>query len=161
MADNVDHDTATLDGRGTFHGMGIIASVTPGVKAARRVPRRDVSLKDIKAIGKIKIPFFRSSSAKVWDIQAVQSVLGEDVCKHILFAHAIGGCDTVSGLFSIGKSIPFKKDMKNQILTTNCWLNQIWTDVGLQWDPEKYGGIRVVRLPYDEVWRPDILLYNK
>ncbi|KAL8559546.1 hypothetical protein ACOMHN_018709 [Nucella lapillus] len=38
MADNVDHDTATLDGRGTFHGMGIIASVTPGVKAARRVP---------------------------------------------------------------------------------------------------------------------------
>ncbi|KAL8585006.1 hypothetical protein ACOMHN_043642 [Nucella lapillus] len=38
----------------------------------------------------------RSSSAKVWDIQAVQSVLGEDVCKHILFAHAIGGCDTVS-----------------------------------------------------------------
>ncbi|KAL8596921.1 hypothetical protein ACOMHN_062291 [Nucella lapillus] len=51
----------------------------------------------------------RSSSAKVWDIQAVQSVLGEDVCKHILFAHAIGGCDTVSGLLSIGKSIPFKK----------------------------------------------------
>ncbi|KAL8561672.1 hypothetical protein ACOMHN_054970 [Nucella lapillus] len=109
MADNVDHDTATLDGRGTFHGMGIIASVTPGVKAARRVPRRDASLKDIKAIGQIKIHFFRSSSAKVWDIQAVQSVLGEDVCKHILFAHAIGGCDTVSGLFSIGKSIPFKK----------------------------------------------------
>ncbi|KAL8557942.1 hypothetical protein ACOMHN_054656 [Nucella lapillus] len=59
MADNVDHDTATLDGRGTFHGMGIIASVTPGVKAARRVPRRDVSLKDIKAIGQIKIHFFR------------------------------------------------------------------------------------------------------
>ena len=38
---------------------------------------------------------------------------------------------------------------------------QIWTDVGLQWDPDKYGGIRVVRVPYDEVWRPDILLYNK
>ncbi|KAL8599197.1 hypothetical protein ACOMHN_007913 [Nucella lapillus] len=55
----------------------------------------------------------RSSSAKVWDIQAVQSVLGEDVCKHILFAHAIGGCDTVSGLFSIGKSIPFKKVMES------------------------------------------------
>ncbi|KAL8580209.1 hypothetical protein ACOMHN_049269 [Nucella lapillus] len=61
MADNMDHDTATLDGRGTFHGMGIIASVTPGVKAARRVPRRDVSLKDIKAIGQIKIHFFRAS----------------------------------------------------------------------------------------------------
>ncbi|KAL8569811.1 hypothetical protein ACOMHN_006537 [Nucella lapillus] len=55
----------------------------------------------------------QSSSAKVWDIQAVQSVLGEDVCKHILFAHAIGGCDTVSSLFSIGKSIPFKKVMES------------------------------------------------
>ena len=28
-ADNVDHNLATLDGKGTFHGMGIIASVTP------------------------------------------------------------------------------------------------------------------------------------
>ena len=28
-ADNVDHNTATLDGKGTFHGMGVIVSVTP------------------------------------------------------------------------------------------------------------------------------------
>ena len=25
VADNVDHNTDTLDGKGTFHGMGIIA----------------------------------------------------------------------------------------------------------------------------------------
>ncbi|KAL8591446.1 hypothetical protein ACOMHN_026636 [Nucella lapillus] len=73
MADNVDHDTATLDGRGTFHGMGIIASVTPGVKAARRVPRRDVSLKDIKAIGQIKITFFRSPSCVLHINQVIVS----------------------------------------------------------------------------------------
>jgi len=30
-ADNVDHNVATLDGKGTFHGMGIIAMSTPGV----------------------------------------------------------------------------------------------------------------------------------
>ena len=29
VADNVDHNIGTLDGRNTFHGMGIIASVTP------------------------------------------------------------------------------------------------------------------------------------
>lgn len=42
-----------------------------------------------------------------------QTELWEDVCKHVLFAHAIGGCDTVSGLFSIGKSIPLKKVMES------------------------------------------------
>ncbi|KAL3832327.1 hypothetical protein ACJMK2_023980, partial [Sinanodonta woodiana] len=51
-------------------------------------------------------------------------------------------------------------DEKNQILTTNTWLNQIWIDYSLQWSPEKYGGIKVIRLPHDSVWKPDILLYN-
>ena len=45
VADNVDHNVATLDGRGTFHGMGIIAVSTPsdGVKIvpnSRVVPRQ-------------------------------------------------------------------------------------------------------------------------
>jgi hypothetical protein len=29
VADNVDHNISTLDGKGTFHGMGIIAVSTP------------------------------------------------------------------------------------------------------------------------------------
>jgi hypothetical protein len=33
----------------------------------------------------------------------VQEELGERICKHILFAHAILGCDTTSRLFGIGK----------------------------------------------------------
>ena len=28
VADNVDHNICTLDGHGTFHGMGIIAAIT-------------------------------------------------------------------------------------------------------------------------------------
>ncbi|VDI17641.1 neuronal acetylcholine receptor subunit alpha-10-like [Mytilus galloprovincialis] len=51
-------------------------------------------------------------------------------------------------------------DEKNQIITTNCWLNQGWKDYMLRWDPRKYGNTSVIRLPYTEVWRPDILLYN-
>ncbi len=53
------------------------------------------------------------------------------------------------------------QDEKNQIITTNCWLNQAWIDHKLSWDPDEYGGLKVVRLPYDAIWRPDILLYNK
>ena len=30
VADNVDYNSRTLDGTGTFHGMGIIATITPG-----------------------------------------------------------------------------------------------------------------------------------
>ena len=32
IADNVDHNIRTIDGHGTFHDMGIVASVTPGFK---------------------------------------------------------------------------------------------------------------------------------
>ena len=38
VADNVDHNTRTLDGTGTFHGMGIIATITPGARTTRLVP---------------------------------------------------------------------------------------------------------------------------
>ncbi|ELT92735.1 hypothetical protein CAPTEDRAFT_165266 [Capitella teleta] len=51
-------------------------------------------------------------------------------------------------------------DEKNQIITTNCWLNQAWIDYKLRWNPEKYGNIKVIRLPHDAIWKPDILLYN-
>jgi hypothetical protein len=29
VADNADHSLRTIDGMGTFHGMGIIAAITP------------------------------------------------------------------------------------------------------------------------------------
>ncbi|GFW94772.1 neuronal acetylcholine receptor subunit alpha-7 [Trichonephila clavipes] len=53
-----------------------------------------------------------------------------------------------------------REDERNQILTTNCWLNQIWMDYGLLWNHTEFGGIKVVRIPADKVWRPDIILYN-
>ena len=38
-ADNVDHNLITIDGKGTFHGMGMVAAVTPGTFISRIVPR--------------------------------------------------------------------------------------------------------------------------
>ncbi|CAG0885853.1 unnamed protein product, partial [Cyprideis torosa] len=51
-------------------------------------------------------------------------------------------------------------DEKNQILTTNCWLTQRWRDVHLTWNASEFDDIRVIRLPYMAVWKPDIILYN-
>lgn len=38
---------------------------------------------------------------------------------------------------------------------------QKWKDVNLQWNPEDYGGIRKIRVPSTDIWRPDLVLYNK
>lgn len=60
VADNVDHNTATLDGHNSFHGMGIIASITPGVKFERIVPRNKVTKEDLIAAGRINIRCWKS-----------------------------------------------------------------------------------------------------
>lgn len=51
-------------------------------------------------------------------------------------------------------------DEVNQVLTTNLWLDMQWFDYRLMWDPSKMGGIRKLHIPVDQIWIPDILLYN-
>jgi len=49
---------------------------------------------------------------------------------------------------------------KNQIMKSNVWLRLVWKDYQLTWDDADYGGINVLRLPPDKVWKPDIVLFN-
>uniref|UniRef100_A0A8C7J8F6 Cholinergic receptor, nicotinic, beta 5a n=1 Tax=Oncorhynchus kisutch TaxID=8019 RepID=A0A8C7J8F6_ONCKI len=49
---------------------------------------------------------------------------------------------------------------REQIMTTNLWLFQEWNDYRLRWDPEKYEGIKKLRIPSQHIWLPDIVLYN-
>ncbi|CAB1441212.1 unnamed protein product [Pleuronectes platessa] len=51
-------------------------------------------------------------------------------------------------------------DEKNQVLTTNIWLQLCWDDNYLQWNPEEYPGVTNMRFPENLIWKPDILLYN-
>ncbi|XP_033965070.1 neuronal acetylcholine receptor subunit alpha-7a isoform X1 [Pseudochaenichthys georgianus] len=51
-------------------------------------------------------------------------------------------------------------DEKNQVLTTNIWLQLYWDDFYLQWNPSDYPGVPNVRFPDNLIWKPDILLYN-
>uniref|UniRef100_A0A3B4B3D3 Uncharacterized protein n=1 Tax=Periophthalmus magnuspinnatus TaxID=409849 RepID=A0A3B4B3D3_9GOBI len=53
------------------------------------------------------------------------------------------------------------QDEKNQVLTTNIWLHMSWNSYTLRWDPEDYPGVRSVRFPNHQLWKPDILLYNR
>ena len=47
----------TLDGYGTFHGMGIIVGSTPGTKVSEPFPKLNVSSADLVTAGKIDIHF--------------------------------------------------------------------------------------------------------
>uniref|UniRef100_A0A8C5EVJ3 Neuronal acetylcholine receptor subunit alpha-7-like n=1 Tax=Gouania willdenowi TaxID=441366 RepID=A0A8C5EVJ3_GOUWI len=49
---------------------------------------------------------------------------------------------------------------KNQKLTTNAWLQMHWYDHYLQWNQSEYPGVKNLRFTPDQVWTPDILLYN-
>ncbi|XP_075587845.1 nicotinic acetylcholine receptor beta1 isoform X1 [Dermatophagoides farinae] len=49
---------------------------------------------------------------------------------------------------------------KSQIMTSNVWINLRWPDYQLTWDPADYGGITVLQLPPDKVWKPDVVLFN-
>jgi len=51
-------------------------------------------------------------------------------------------------------------DMRRQILTTNVWVEQEWADYKLSWNPDDYGGVKHLHVPSQDIWLPDIVLYN-
>ena len=62
VADNVNHNPRTLDGRNTFHGMGIICSVTPAISSSFTIPRlEDVSTEDLIRLTEIERKILPSS----------------------------------------------------------------------------------------------------
>ena len=56
---------------------------------------------------------FSSHISRVWNIKSVCEQLRYNVhvhvCEAILFRHAVGGCDTTSRLYGIGKGTPLNK----------------------------------------------------
>ncbi|CAG2213079.1 unnamed protein product [Mytilus edulis] len=63
VADNVDHNSGTLDGNNTFHGMGIMAAVTPGSFGTKPIPRIDVTSEQIALLAKINISYYKPSES--------------------------------------------------------------------------------------------------
>jgi hypothetical protein len=60
IADNVDHNVSTIDGRGTFHGMGIIATITPKKKNVfKPISKLHVTAEEIATVGRINIEYFK------------------------------------------------------------------------------------------------------
>ncbi|KAF6035083.1 hypothetical protein EB796_006608 [Bugula neritina] len=89
-----------------------------------------------------------------------------DLIKHLLDRYdnrarpVLNSSHTVQVLFGITPIQISDLDEVNQIFTINVWLSQIWTDERLTWDPRQYNNLNKLRIPQNEIWLPDIVLYN-
>lgn len=64
--------------------------------------------------------------AKCFNIGDVQSKIGSDSCQCLLAVHALGGCDSTSAIYGMGKGTIFSKisNDKTGVLRTNCLVLQ-------------------------------------
>jgi len=44
------------------------------------------------------------------------------------------------------------QNLKDQILTTNIWLEHEWQDHKFKWDPLEYGGVTELYVPSEHIW---------
>ncbi|XP_041371894.1 neuronal acetylcholine receptor subunit alpha-10-like [Gigantopelta aegis] len=51
-------------------------------------------------------------------------------------------------------------DERQQVLSTDVYINQKWIDEKLKWNPSRYNGITSLRVSADDIWRPDTFMYN-
>ncbi|XP_064087428.1 uncharacterized protein LOC135202107 [Macrobrachium nipponense] len=68
--------------------------------------------------------------------------------------------DVIKVQFEIALFNVLSLDSKNGVMITNSELIMKWNDPYLRWDPGYYNGTTSLRVPYENVWRPDIILYN-
>uniref|UniRef100_A0A1B0D962 Uncharacterized protein n=1 Tax=Phlebotomus papatasi TaxID=29031 RepID=A0A1B0D962_PHLPP len=68
--------------------------------------------------------------------------------------------DTVLVKLGLRLSQLIDLNLKDQILTTNVWLEHEWQDYKFIWDPAEYGGVTELYVPSEHIWLPDIVLYN-
>ncbi|KAH9490237.1 Acetylcholine receptor subunit alpha-type acr-16 [Bulinus truncatus] len=68
--------------------------------------------------------------------------------------------DTITIKFGLSLIQILDLDERNQILTTNVWATYMWNDIYLAWNASEYGDIETVRVNNDDIWKPDIKLYN-
>lgn len=54
-------------------------------------------------------PKANARGARFWHMKKVKDQLGREVCRNLLFLHAMTSCDTTSRLYQVGKATALKK----------------------------------------------------
>ncbi|XP_054726798.1 acetylcholine receptor subunit alpha-like isoform X2 [Anastrepha obliqua] len=122
------------------------------------------------------VPAMRSRSeqrVKAWFLSALMvhsAVAGNPDAKRLyddllsnynkLVRPVVNTTDVLKVCIKLKLSQLIDVNLKNQIMTTNLWVEQSWYDYKLRWEPKEYGGVHMLHVPSDHIWRPDIVLYN-
>jgi len=67
--------------------------------------------------------------------------------------------DNVKVAFGVNL-LDFRVNQERNALETFVWLRYQWEDSRLEWTPSDYGGVEVLRIDPNALWKPDITLYN-
>ncbi|XP_015198908.2 neuronal acetylcholine receptor subunit beta-4 [Lepisosteus oculatus] len=86
-------------------------------------------------------------------------LLGKDRYNKLI-RPAVNSSERVTITLQVSLAQLISVNEREQIMTTNVWLNQLWVDYRLSWDPSEYDGIDKLRIPARHLWLPDIVLYN-
>ena len=90
IADNVDHDVRTIDGKGTFHGMGIMSGSTPEIKKEHIIKRRHVSPEEYRDLAKINVLYYKARPlSKSLVFTKLKPVETEDLTRNMSLMSAI------------------------------------------------------------------------
>ncbi|XP_011142412.1 acetylcholine receptor subunit beta-like 2 isoform X2 [Harpegnathos saltator] len=100
--------------------------------------------------------------SKVYEANPDTKRLYDDLLSNYnrLIRPVINNTETLTVLLSLKLSQLIEMNLKNQVMTTNVWVEQKWFDYKLQWDPAEYGGVEMLYVPSENIWLPDIVLYN-
>ncbi|XP_045461113.1 neuronal acetylcholine receptor subunit alpha-3-like isoform X2 [Harmonia axyridis] len=55
----------------------------------------------------------------------------------------------------------FSYDETTATLSVDTWMALFWKDEHLKWEPKDFDGIKQIHIKNDEMWVPDLSLYNK
>merc|ERR1719295_1417324 len=61
---------------------------------------------------------------------------------------------------AVGVALIHIDSLEEGVLTASAWLRMVWNDYRLQWDQKKFGNVSVLRVYPNDLWLPDIELYN-
>ena len=52
-------------------------------------------------------------------------------------------------------------DEARSVLKVDSWLQISWVNQFLTWEPADYDGLDMIHFSAEEIWKPDIVLYNR
>ena len=51
--------------------------------------------------------------------------------------------------------------MRQGFMQVHSYIRLTWYDEFFTWDPDDYGGLRIVTLNSDVIWTPTLVIYNR